>query len=177
MTMGQQRQKPQGGGSNHPSTGAELRTSKARSKGNLDSPFNRYMKRNYGEHFRRIKAWRRAAKWALLIYPLVSALSLATPCVALYAGVKQLYLTPPEWFSNFLSAETQSFVLPALLALSGFALFFGLFMGIGFGISRARMLTFEAERTELSVRHSYFLRRIARSKKAPTRQMLYQSHE
>jgi hypothetical protein len=84
--------------------------------------------------------------------------------LGLYAGVKQLYRLQPEWFINFLSPDTQSFVLPGLLALSGVALFIGFILGVGFGISRARMLTFEAERTELNVRHSYFLKRIARSK-------------
>jgi hypothetical protein len=160
--------------SNHPVSGTgSKRPSRTRSKVIPESAFNHYMKTHYGEHFRRITSWRRAAKWSLFTYPVASALALATPCVGLYAGVKQLYRLQPEWFSNFLSPETQSFVLPALLALSGAALFFGLLMGIGFGISRARMLTFEAERTELNVRHSYFLRRIARSKKMTSRPLAH----
>ncbi|MBM3381431.1 MAG: hypothetical protein FJY29_03225 [Betaproteobacteria bacterium] len=172
--MAQQKNSQSRDDSNLPSSAVHSkRSSRLRSRAVPESAFNRYMKSHYAEHFRRISSWRRAAKWSLFTYPVASALALATPCAGLYAGVQQLYRLQPGWFSNFLSPETQSFVLPGLLILCGVALFFGLILGIGFGISRARMLNFEAERTELNVRHSYFLRRIARSKKTAARHMAH----
>jgi len=134
-----------------------------------DTAFERYMKNNYFEHFRRVMSWRRAARSALFVYPLTSAIALAAPFIALHAVARKLYEVQPEWFTKFLSPDTQSFVLPALLALIAAALLLGLLTGVGLGISRARMLTFEAERTELNVRHSYFLRRIARTHRGARR--------
>jgi hypothetical protein len=128
----------------------------------VETPFQRYMKKNYVEHFRRVVSWRRAARWVLLTYPLFSSLVFAAPFALVAVVVKRLYRLKPEWFTNVLSVESQEFVMPVLIALAAVALVFGFLTGVVLGISRARLLTFEAERTELSVRQSYFLKRIAR---------------
>ena len=132
-----------------------------------ENRFQRYMKKNYVEHFRRTVSWRRAARWVLLTYPLYSSLVLAAPFALVAVVVKRLYRLRPEWFTNALSPESQEFVMPVLIALSVVALVFGFLTGVVLGISRARLLTFEAERTELSVLQSYFLRRIARGQSRP----------
>lgn len=131
-----------------------------------ESPFQRYMKTNYREHFRRVVAWRRAARWALFTYPLASGITFALPFVALHIVAKRLYKAQPEWFTNVLSADTETFVLSTLMVFTGVAIFLGLLTGIALGISRSRMLNFEAERTELNVRQSYFLRRISRGRRS-----------
>ncbi|MFZ9520335.1 MAG: hypothetical protein ACO3A4_07650 [Silvanigrellaceae bacterium] len=128
----------------------------------MEDPFQKYMKRNYFEHFRRVMSWRRAARWVIVTYPLLSALLFAAPVGIAAVVVRKLYQLKPDWFVNFVSPETQPFVMPILYGLFLVALVLGLVTGIGLGVSRARMLTFEAERTELSVRQSYFLKRIAR---------------
>ncbi|NBW83057.1 hypothetical protein EBR21_15010 [bacterium] len=149
-----------------PTTGKPPKSSAAPSKSAaktlVEDPFQRYMKKNYFEHFRRVMSWRRAARWVVLTYPLISALSFAAPFGILAVVARKLYQMKPEWFVNFISPDTQPFVMPVLYGLFVIALLFGLAMGIGLGISRARLLTFEAERTELAVRQSYFLKRIAR---------------
>ncbi len=170
--MHQQRNKQMSDGALPSASKPASQAQKSKAKARGDTAFQRYMKNNYFEHFRRVISWRRAARWALFVYPLTSALAIAAPFIALHAVARQLYKVQPEWFTNFLSPDTQSFVLPALLALSGAALLLGLLTGVGLGISRARMLTFEAERTELNVRHSYFLRRIARTHRGARRRYL-----
>jgi len=137
-----------------------------------DDSFLRYMKKNYFEHFRRVSAWRRAARWALFSYPLFSGILIAAPFLLSMLVLKKLYAQPPEWFNNFLSPETSSFVMPAILAVSGIAFVFGLLLGVGLGVSRARLLNFEAERTELNVRQSYFLRRIAKTQRVSRRRKM-----
>lgn len=136
--------------------------SRSAAKTLVEDPFQRYMKKNYFEHFRRVMSWRRAARWVVLTYPLISALLFAAPIGILAVVVRKLYQIKPDWFVNFVSPESQPFVMPVLYGLFVIALLFGLATGIGLGISRARLLTFEAERTELAVRQSYFLKRIAR---------------
>ncbi len=127
------------------------------------------MKKNYVEHFRRIVSWRRAARWVLFTYPLTSAVLFAAPFAVLEFVVKKLYASKPEWFTNALSPDSQAIVMPILYGLILFSGFFGLVLGIGLGISRSRLLTFEAERTELTVRQNYFLRRIARGQQGSGR--------
>jgi len=130
-----------------------------------DDPFQRYMKKHYAEHFRRVSAWRRAARWVVVTYPIVSSLLMASPFAVLTVLARRFYAQKPEWFTNLLSPDSAAFVVPALISLSVIALAFGLLTGLALGISRARLLTFEAERTELSVRQSYFLKRIVRERK------------
>ncbi len=139
---------------------------RSRSKSAAENAFGRYMKKNYVEHFRRVVSWRRAAKWVLLTYPLVSSALFAAPCVILMLALERLYRSKPEWFSNALSPESQAFVMPVVYGLIIASTVFGLLTGIVLGISRSRLLTFEAERTELAVRQNYFLRRIARGQKS-----------
>lgn len=144
-------------------------SSRSRSKSARENAFARYMKKNYIEHFRRIVSWRRAARWVLFTYPVTSATLFATPFAVLEFVFKKLYASKPEWFTNALSADSQSIVMPILYGLILFSGFFGLVLGIGLGISRSRLLTFEAERTELTVRQNYFLRRIARGQRGTSR--------
>lgn len=109
-----------------------------------DEPFQRYMKKNYSEHFRRVAAWRKTARWVVIVYPLISSLLLAAPFAVLTFLVRRFYALQPEWFTNILSPDSQAFIVPALVALSVIALALGLFTGLALGISRARLLTFEA---------------------------------
>lgn len=120
------------------------------------------MKKNYFEHFRRVMSGRRAAKWVLLTYPLLSSVLFAAPSIIFMFVIERLYAAKPEWFSNVLSPESQSFVMPVIYSVIAASTLFGLVTGIVLGVSRSRLLTFEAERTELAVRQNYFLRRIAR---------------
>ena len=107
-------------------------------------------------------SWRRAAKWVLLTYPLLSSVLFAAPSIIFMFVIERLYAAKPEWFSNVLSPESQSFVMPVIYSVIAASTMFGLVTGIVLGVSRSRLLTFEAERTELAVRQNYFLRRIAR---------------
>ncbi|MEY4065763.1 MAG: hypothetical protein RIR26_1971 [Pseudomonadota bacterium] len=129
------------------------------------NPFENFMKKNYAEHFRRIKAWRRSARWVLVVYPVLTGLAFAAPFYVLRKVAAELYRAQPPWFAEFMNPETQSFVLPLLTALSGVAIFLGIVMGLGLGISRSRILNFEAERTELLVQQNYYLRRMVAHKK------------
>lgn len=147
------------------SSKAEVSELKSRSKALAEDPFRRYMKKNYIEHFRRMMSWRRAARWVLLTYPLTTSVLFSAPFVITIVVTKRLYELKPDWFVNFLSPESQSFVMPILYGIATIAAVLGLLTGIGLGISRARLLTFEAERTELAVRQSYFLNRISRSQR------------
>jgi hypothetical protein len=151
------------------SAGAQQRT---RPKPAAENAFGRYMKKNYVEHFRRVMSWRRAAKWVLLTYPLMSAMLFAAPCLIFMFVFDRLYRSKPEWFSNVLSPESQAFVMPVIYAIIIASTVFGLLTGIVLGISRSRLLTFEAERTELAVRQNYFLRRIARGQRSTRRRTL-----
>lgn len=106
---------------------------------------------------------RRAARWVLFSYPFFSTLVFAAPFIASVFIVEQLYRKKPEWFVNVLSPDSQVFVMPILYGLIAVAFALGLITGIALGISRARFLTFEVEKIEMSVRQNYFLRRIGQS--------------
>lgn len=136
---------------------------KVKKKSKNESPFHRYMKKNYSEHFRRINAWRRAARWALFIYPVTTGCAFIVPFFGVHFLARYLYKTQPEWFSNILNAETEPFVLSTISAIGVAALVLGLLTGIILGISRFRSLNFEAEKTEIVVQQNYFLNRIART--------------
>lgn len=138
---------------------------KLRSKSVPEDAFQRYMRKNYFEHFRRVMSWRRAARWAVFTYPLFSAFLFVFPFTVIALVVRRLYQLQPEWFLNVLSPDSKVMIMPILYGLMIVALIFGLLTGIGLGISRARLLTFEAERTELAVRQSFFLKRIARGRR------------
>lgn len=141
------------------------RSSKKPLEKNNKKPFEDFMKKNYAEHFRRIKAWRRSARWVLVSYPVFTGLAFAAPFYALRRVAAELYRAQPSWFVEFMNPETQAFVLPALTALSGVAVVLGIAMGLGLGVSRSRILNFEAERTELMVQQNYYLRRMVAHKK------------
>lgn len=147
-------------------TAVQTRVSRVDSRAvQAESPLYRYMQRKYREHHRRVVSWRKAARWALFFYPIVTAIVLAVPFVAVKILFRHLYNTQPEWFTGVLPPESSSFVLPLCSTLSGAALFGGFLLGVAFGIARSRALCFEAERVELKVRQSFYLGKLARKHK------------
>lgn len=132
-------------------------------------PLYRYMRRKYREHYRRVVSWRKSARWSLFFYPVVTAVVLAVPFVALKVLFRHLYTTQPEWFIGVLPPESSSFVLPLCSTLSGAALIGGFLLGVAFGVARSRALCFEAERVELKVRQSFYLGKLVRKRKKAKR--------
>lgn len=146
------------------STGSKARRSDFRTKC-FESSLYRYMKKNYQEHFRKVVSWRKAARWAVMVYPIFTAVFLAVPFVLLSAIFRHLYKVQPEWFSSILAADSSSFVLQLCSTLAGVALLGGLLLGAVFGVARSRALYFEAERIEMNVRQSFYLAKLARRRR------------
>lgn len=147
-----------------PSTHAKPSRSDSRT-GRIESSLYRHMKKNYQEHFRKVVSWRKAARWAVVVYPIFTAIVLAVPFVLLRALFRHLYKEQPEWFSSILAADSSSFVLQLCSTLAGAALLGGFLLGAAFGVARSRSLYFEAERVEMNVRQSFYLGKIARGRK------------
>lgn len=131
----------------------------------FESALYRHMKRNYQEHYRRVISWRKGARWAVLLYPIFTAVVFSLPFVLLRVLFRHLYKTQPEWFTGILHADSSSFVLALCNTLAGAALVGGSLLGLAFGVARSRALNFEAERVEMKVRQNFYLNRIARKRK------------
>lgn len=131
----------------------------------FETPLYRHMKIKYQEHYRRVVTWRKGARWAVVLYPVFTAVALALPFVLLRALFKNLYKTQPEWFTGVLPADSSTFVLQLCNTLAAVALVGGSILGMAFGVARSRALYFEAERVEMNVRQSFYLSRIVRRRK------------
>ncbi|MEY2986618.1 MAG: hypothetical protein RJB13_139, partial [Pseudomonadota bacterium] len=68
----------------------------------FESPLYRHMRSKYQEHFRRVVSWRKGARWAVILYPIFTAIFLAVPFLVLRGLFKHLYKTQPEWFVGVL---------------------------------------------------------------------------
>jgi ABC-type multidrug transport system fused ATPase/permease subunit len=123
------------------------------------------MRSKYQEHFRRVVSWRKGARWAVILYPIFTAIFLAVPFLVLRGLFKHLYKTQPEWFVGVLPVDSSSFVLQLCSTLAGVALVGGSVLGLSFGVVRSRALFFEAERVEMNVRQSFYLNRLARKRR------------
>ena len=131
----------------------------------FESPLYRHMRSKYQEHFRRVVSWRKGARWAVVLYPIFTAIFLAVQFVALRALFRHLYTAQPEWFTGVLPADSSSLVLQLCNTLAGVALVGGSVLGLSIGVARSRALYFEAERVEMNVRQSFYLNKIARKRK------------
>lgn len=135
----------------------------SRFKANFEKPFQRYIQKNFAEHYRRISGARRLARNALFTYPLSGLFFVGAPLGAICLAATWLFKYNPPWFSQVAQPESAGVVLPLMYISTGLVAAFAMFVGMFLGMSRANRLILDSERNEIQVRQVYYMAKILRN--------------
>jgi len=141
----------------------------SRFKTSFEKSFDVWLKKNYGQHHRRIVRGRSAARWALFSYPLGICLLCLLPVGAITAAVVFATRLYPERISEIIAPDRQELVFTGLYAVCGASALFGLILGVAVGIGRAGQMIYESERDEIQVRQTYYLQKMNARRKRRSR--------